>query len=389
MKRYRLRSFFLFLTCLGLLFGGSRFVFAFTDTIYPEFDKFIQVLRLIERDYAESVTGKDLIESALEGALSSLDPHSHYFPKDLFDEFRTDTLGKFGGIGIEVAVSKGLLTVISPLEGSPAEQAGIKAGDVLTRIEGDSTKDLNFYEAVEKMRGPIGSPLRLEIYRVKTQQTLHFNVVRAVVNVQSVWAEWLEGDIISVELRAFQEESAEEFKRQVMRLETERGGPAKGMLLDLRNNPGGLLEQAVQVVDYFVDKGVIVSVKGRQGTLEVDEAKSGSQRVLLCVLVNNGSASASEIVAGALQDYGRAVIVGETTFGKGSVQNVIEFPDGSGVKLTVAHYYTPKGRSIDGKGIVPDRVIDEGMWKKQGDSSGTFEAFQKSEALRILRGMAK
>lgn len=363
------------------------------EKIYKELDKFIRVLRLVDEEYVHKVKGAELIEGALQGMLSGLDPHSMYLPKEIFSEFKTDTTGKFGGVGIEITVKDGMLTIISPIDGTPASHAGLLPGDVILRIDGEDAKNINLIEAIEAMRGPIGESIVLTIYRSKTKKTFTVTLTREVVNVKSVVSEKLSDGLALIQIRNFQEDTEADFKTALDSLDGDSGAELKGLVIDLRNNPGGLLDQAVSIADLFIDRGPIVSIKDRSGKSEVKKATAkGTLHIPITVLVNEGSASASEILAGALQDTGRGFLIGEKTFGKGSVQTVIELPDGSGLKLTVAHYYTPKGRFIDGKGIIPNVIVDESLWRKSGEKEKgpqAFYEFQRAQAIRYLKQMIK
>ena len=332
--------------CAGL--GAPPIVHALDDEhIYKDLDKFVRGLRLVDEAYVEPVDGTEMIEGALQGMLSQLDPHSMYLPKEIFEEFKTDTTGKFGGVGIEITVRDGLLTIISPIDGTPASRAGLEPGDVIVRIDTVETRTMTMYDAIEKMRGPIGESIAFTIYRPKTKKTVVVTLIREVINIKSVIAEWLGEGMAIIQIRSFQEETASDFKQAMATLSSEHPEGLSGIVLDLRNNPGGLLDQAIQIADVFIEKGVIVSIKDRSGKAELKKATAaGTVAVPVITLINEGSASASEILAGALQDYGKGPVIGETSFGKGSVQTVIELPDGLCIKLTLAHYSTSKGRFI-------------------------------------------
>lgn len=377
-----------FLVLIGILVFPLGL--AFGNDVYEALGKFVKILRLIDDEYVLKVDEETLVENAIRGMVEGLDPHSVYLPKPIFRELKTDTSGKFGGVGLEITVKNNTLTIIAPIHGTPADRAGILPGDIITRIDGVETKSMNLYDAIQKMRGPIGDVIQLSIYRPKTKQALAIDLVRELINVESVSGDWLDGGLLELQIRNFQEETATDLKRIVTQLEQERGEKAKGLLIDLRNNPGGLLDQAVEIADLFLDEGGIVTVKGRRAKTESTRATKGVLTdAPMVILVNQGSASASEIVAGALQDEHRAHIVGEKTFGKGSVQTLLELPDGSGLKLTIAHYYTPSGRSIDGKGIIPNTTIDETGWKGSGEEEDSarkaeFAEFERRAAIRIL-----
>ncbi|MBI2345687.1 MAG: S41 family peptidase [Deltaproteobacteria bacterium] len=321
---------------------------------------FSKVLHQIEEYYVEPVDEPQLIRGAIRGMLDSLDPHSAYMAPQYYRQLKTETGGRFGGVGIEVTFKKGWITVVAPIEGSPAARAGIKAGDRITKINGVSTKEMDIGEAVARMRGRPGSKVVLTIMRGEGRHLLDVALRREVVRVASVRSEILDGDVGYVRIVSFQEQTERDLAQALADL-AGRGALKKGLVLDLRNNPGGLLDQAVGVADLFIEKGVLVSTETRKKVIDRREAHAeGTQPWYpMMVLVNGGSASASEIVAGALQDHNRAIVLGTQTFGKGSVQTVVELDDGSALKLTIARYYTPGGRSIQAFGITPDLVVEE------------------------------
>jgi carboxyl-terminal processing protease len=306
------------------------------------------------------VDTKNLVTGAINGMLSSLDPHSAYLTPDLYKELQMDTQGRFGGLGIEITVKNGVLTVVSPIEDTPAFKAGVKPGDMIFKIEDEFTKDMTLVDAVKKMRGPKGSKITISIKREGVPELIDFTLVRDTIRVQSVRSRVLEEGYGYVRLAQFQERSDRDLQKALEKLAAEKGG-IKGLVLDLRNNPGGLLTQAVRVSDLFLDSGLIVYTEGR---IESQKQKYFAQKdgtwsgFPMVVLVNGGSASASEIVAGALQDHKRAVVLGTKTFGKGSVQTILPLDDNSALRLTTARYFTPNGRSIQAMGIVPDIVVD-------------------------------
>ncbi len=328
---------------------------------YENLTLFNKVLHFIQQNYVEQPSDEKLIRGAIRGMLETLDPHSNLLAEEVYRDMKIDTSGKFGGIGLEVTLKDNILTVISPLEDSPAFDAGILAGDRIVKIEGESTKGLSLSDAVAKMRGKRGSAVRMGIWRPGFSKPKDFLVKRSEIKIQAVKSEAMEPGYFYARLTNFNENAAKDLASAMERAE-KRNGPLKGMVLDLRNNPGGLLDQAVDVSSLFIDEGVIVSTRGRTKEVEdVRRARAGMARknLPLVVLVNGASASASEIVAGALQDYKRAVVMGQPTFGKGSVQTVVEVAPDLGLKLTVARYYTPQGRSIQLKGIEPDILLDD------------------------------
>jgi carboxyl-terminal processing protease len=327
---------------------------------YENLELFQKVLHYIEANYVEEVKNKDLIHGAIQGMLSKLDPHSNFLPKDVFLSMKNETSGKFGGVGIEVGMKDDYLTVLAPIEDSPAYKAGIQPNDRIVKINGESTKGLNLVESISKMRGDKGTSLTLTIFREGFEKSKDVKIVRDTIKIVSVKSEEIDKNYGYVRLASFNESAAADIKKAIEKLE--KSGKLKGLVLDLRTNPGGLLDQAVEVSSLFVDEGVIVSTIGRnKDQKEVTSARKGSARkdFPMAVLVNSSSASAAEIVAGALQDHSRAIIMGRPTFGKGSVQQVIELGNEVGLKLTIARYYTPKGRSIQEKGVSPDILLDE------------------------------
>lgn len=319
-----------------------------------------EVFGKIKDNYVEEVGDKELLENAIRGMLTGLDPHSTYLDKEAFRELRVGTTGEFGGLGIVVGLEDGFVKVISPIDDTPAQRAGIKAGDLIIRLDGKTVKGMSLDDAVKIMRGRPGTSIQLMVVRTGKDKPLDIKVTRDKIRVQSVKNRTLEKGFGYVRVSQFQERSSSDLKKQISKLKKENGGKLKGIVLDLRNNPGGLLDSAVEISDVFITKGPIVSVKGRDEDNEVvhsanpDDMLDGAPIV---VLVNGGSASASEIVAGALQDHKRAIIMGTKTFGKGSVQTVVPLGNNTAIKLTTARYYTPSGRSIQAKGIDPDIVI--------------------------------
>jgi carboxyl-terminal processing protease len=327
---------------------------------YESLEAFTNVLSIVKKNYVEDVDTKNLVTGAINGMLSSLDPHSAYLTPDLYKELQMDTQGRFGGLGIEITVKNGVLTVVSPIEDTPAFKAGVKPGDMIFKIEDEFTKDMTLVDAVKKMRGPKGTKINISIKREGVPELIDFSLMRDTIRVQSVRSRTLEEGYGYVRLAQFQERSDRDVQKALEKLAAEKGG-LKGLVLDLRNNPGGLLTQAVRVTDLFLDSGLIVYTEGR---IESQKQKYFAQKdgtwtdFPMVVLVNGGSASASEIVAGALQDHKRAVVLGTKTFGKGSVQTILPLDDSSALRLTTARYFTPKGRSIQAMGIAPDIIVD-------------------------------
>jgi len=357
-------SFLLALFCLGLVFVFSGQVVTNVSAIpredYETLETFTSILSIVKKNYVDDVNSKDLVIGAINGMLTSLDPHSAYLTPELYKDLQMDTQGRFGGLGIEITVRNGVLTVVSPIEDTPAAKAGVKAGDQIIKIEDEFTKDMTLVDAVKKMRGNKGTKITIAVKRDGVAELLTFNLVRDVIRVQSVRSRVLEEGYGYIRLAQFQERTDRDLQKALEKLSQEKGG-LKGLVLDMRNNPGGLLTQAVRVSDMFLDSGMIVYTEGR---LESQKQKYFAHKegtwsnFPIVVLVNGGSASASEIVAGALQDHKRAVILGTKTFGKGSVQTILPLDDNSALRLTTARYFTPKGRSIQATGIAPDIVIE-------------------------------
>jgi len=326
------------------------------DNRYTPLKEFSQVLDLIEDSYVEDVQRDELVQGAIQGMLKSLDPHSAYMDKEDFKDMQVETTGEFSGVGIEITVQNGRLTVVSPIEGTPAYKAGIKSEDIILEVDGESTQDISIMDAVHKIRGPKGSQVELTVLHKGEQVPKKITVTREVIPVHSVKSEILEPGYLYIRVTNFNEKTTEELHNTFKNYQKD----IKGIVFDLRNNPGGLLEQAVSVADTFLREGKIVYTKGKvtQSQMEFSAKKQESDiQVPMVVMINAGTASASEIVAGALKDHKRALIIGENSFGKGSVQTVIPLADGSGIKLTTALYYTPDGKSIQAEGINPDLYV--------------------------------
>ena len=341
----------------GILFfnGGGGQVKAGTGDIYKNLEIFTEVLRQIENNYVEPQDPQTLVYGAIKGMVQNLDPHSSFMTKEEHQDLLIETKGSFSGVGIEISVKDNVLTVVSPIEGTPAYAAGIQAGDKIIRIDDKPTNDMTLSDAVKNIRGKKGTSVKLTILREAVEKPLEFTITRDVIPLKSVRYYLLTPDVGYARISTFQSKTAEDLNEALEKIETGRN--LKGLILDLRNNPGGLLSQAIEVSDLFLDSGLIVSTKGRNASqdMEVSAQKSEIEREYpIIVLVNGGSASASEIVAGALQDNKRALILGTQTFGKGSVQTILPLSDGSGLRLTTAKYYTPSGRSIQASGIKPD-----------------------------------
>jgi carboxyl-terminal processing protease len=364
-NKYRKFFFVGFVICtafLGMILGAvvSHSAPALAKDRYADLQMFTKVLNLVEQHYVEEVDTKKLIYGGIKGMLASLDPHTNFLPPEIFKEFKTETTGEFGGIGIEISVQDDILTVMSPIEDTPAYKAGIKGGDKIVEIEGKSTKGITLAEAVNKMRGKAGTPVSITIWREGFEAPKKFVVDRDNIKVKSVKYTDMTDGYAYVRVTSFIERTGDDLEAVLSKHE-KKYGKIKGLILDLRNNPGGLLDQAIQVCNEFINEGIIVSTIPRnKKEKDVVYAKKEGARMgfPMIVLMNEYSASASEIVGGALQDHKRAIIMGTRSFGKGSVQSVVELGDGAGLKLTVARYYTPSGRSIQAHGIEPDIHLD-------------------------------
>ena len=331
---------------------------------YKRIKSFAETLSLVKKNYVEEVEEKDLVYGAIKGMLNSLDPHSSFMPPEIFTEMQIDTKGEFGGLGIQIGIKNSMLTIIAPIEDTPADKAGVEAGDKIVKIDGDSTKDISLHDAVSKLRGPKGTSVTITILREGLDDPKDISIIRDIIKLKSVKSKVIDEQIGYVKLTQFQEKTASDLKKALKDLSKKE---INSMILDLRNNPGGLLKGAVDVTSQFLPAGkLVVYIKGRSGDKTEFNTSNGNNYFdfPMIVLVNGGSASASEIVAGALQDWEKAVILGTQTFGKGSVQTVMPLSDGSAVRLTTARYYTPKGRSIQTTGITPD--IEVKLKAKEG-----------------------
>jgi carboxyl-terminal processing protease len=349
------------LAALTLSLGGTSASKAVDPaTTYEHLKLFTDVLAIIQNQYVDETEPREVLYGAIRGMLKTLDPHSSFLDPESYKEMQVETSGSFGGLGIEITIRDDQLTVVAPIEGTPAYRAGIQPGDRIVKIEGLPTKDMTLVDAVKKMRGPKGTKVTITIQRDGAKEPQDISVVREIIQVQSIKTTEIEPGLGYVRIRQFQERTAKDMEAGIDKLE--KTGRFAGLVLDLRNNPGGLLSAAVDVSEKFLGDGkLVVYTEGRvrnQNMRFLAHARHPITEVPIVVLVNQGSASASEIVAGAIQDHGRGVVLGQQTFGKGSVQTIIPLADGSGLRLTTAKYYTPKGRSIHGKGIAPDIVID-------------------------------
>ena len=353
MKKIILFIFFFNFTC-SVVFSNNN--------LYEKIDIFGEVIENIEKDYVDEVDQAEMMDSAINGVLQSLDPYSAYMSPELFKEMQTDTKGEFGGLGIEIGMEAGVVKVISPIDGTPAEKAGIKAGDFIVKIGKEQVQGKSLMEAVKLMRGPVGTSINLTVRRKGVKKPLSFKIVRKIIEVKSVSSELIskEKNIGYIRLKSFNENSDSQFLKSIKNFKKNKN--IKGYIIDLRNNPGGLLTQAINITDFFLDDGEIVSTKGRKiSETRKFFARKGDEvnGKPIVVLINNGSASASEIFAGALKDHKRAIIIGENSYGKGSVQSIIPLRNGGGMRLTISKYYLPSGESISDVGVKPDILVEE------------------------------
>ena len=383
-----------FLGVAAIAFGATAFAFisspivaqqtggANTSETYRQLNLFGEIFERVRADFVEKQTDEELIEAAINGMLTSLDPHSGYMNSKTFRDMQVQTRGEFGGLGIEVTMEQGFVKVVSPIDDTPAARAGLKPGDFITHLNDEQIQGLTLNEAVEKMRGPVGSAIKLTIRR-EGREPFDVSIKRDVVRIQSVRSRVEANNFGYVRITTFNEQTDAGLKRAIETIKKDVGANLKGYIIDLRNNPGGLLDQAVAVSDAFLEKGEIVSTRGRRTDDATRyNAKAGdlTDGLPLVVLINAGSASASEIVAGALQDHRRAVVLGTKSFGKGSVQTIIPLPGNGAIRLTTARYYTPSGRSIQAKGIEPDidvpaqrfETVEEAKKRREGDLRGAF-----------------
>ena len=352
--------------------------------IYKKIDLFGEVLEKINREYIDEINQSESMDSAINGLLQSLDPYSSYMSPEILEEMQTETSGEFGGLGIEVSMEAGVVKVISPIDDTPASKAGIKAGDYIVKINDTQVQGKSLSEAVDLMRGPVGSSIELTVRRRGEKKALTFNITREIIEIQSVKSELLEENIGYIRLTSFNENSSDQIEKQIKKLKKNKN--LNSFILDLRNNPGGLLNQAIRISDFFLENGEIVSTKSRKKSDNRKWfAKKGdiTDGKTLLVLINYGSASASEIVAGALKDHKRAIVIGENSYGKGSVQSIIPLKNRGAIRLTVAKYYLPSGKSISEVGVRPDIEVNE-----EGDNFKirTDTDNQLNYAIKLLNG---
>ena len=379
-----MRKIFFIISIFFLKFSTFNPVVAAENDVYKKIDLFGEVLEKINKEYVDEINQSKSMDAAIDGLLQSLDPYSAYMSPEIFNEMQTETSGEFGGLGIEVNMESGVVKVISPIDDTPASRAGIKAGDYIIKIDDIQVQGKSLSEAVDLMRGPVGSSIILTVRRIGQKKALTFEIVREIIQIKSVKADLLKNNVGYLRLTSFNENSGEQIRKQIK--EFEKNENINSYILDLRNNPGGLLSQAIRISDFFLDNGEIVSTKSRKASENRKWfAKKGDLigGKTLVVLINYGSASASEIVAGALQDHKRAIILGENSYGKGSVQSIIPLKNKGAIRLTVAKYYLPSGKSISEVGVSPDIEINEDTdeFRIKTDTDN-----QLNYALKLLNG---
>ena len=361
MKKIKLNK-YIFILFLIIFLNLFKLSFAQnTDKFYEKIDLFSEVLETIKDEYVDDIDPSNVMDSAINGVLQSLDPYSAYMNPELYKEMQTETDGKFGGLGIEISMEAGVVKIISPIDDTPASRAGIKAGDYIVKINGEQVQGKTLMEAVNLMRGPVGTEIEITVRRKGLKKAKVFKIVREIIEIKSVVSELKNNKIGYIRLRAFNENSSDQLKKEILNLE-KKNRKLIGYIFDLRNNPGGLLSQAVKITDFFLDNGEIVSTRGRKATENRKFFAKKGDKIKgkpLIVLINNGSASASEIVAGALQDQKRAILLGENSYGKGSVQSIIPLKNRGAIRLTISKYYLPSGKSISEVGVLPDIKIEE------------------------------
>ena len=354
------------------------------DKLYEKIDLFSEVLEKIQNEYVDEIDQADVMDSAINGVLQSLDPYSAYMNPQIFEETQTETKGEFGGLGIEVSMEAGVVKVITPIDDTPAANAGIKAGDYIVRINGNQVRGKTLMEAVNLMRGPVGESIEITIRRKGLKKAKKFKIIREIIEIKSVVSKLVDKKLGYLRLSAFNGNSSDQLKKEISKMQKNK--ELVGYILDLRNNPGGLLSQAVKISDFFLNDGEIVSTKGRKIRENRKFFANKGDKINgkpLIVLINNGSASASEIVAGALQDHKRAILLGETTYGKGSVQSIIPLKNKGAIRLTVSKYYLPSGKSISEVGVTPDIKVEE---EGEEFSINTNTDNQLNYAVKLLIG---
>jgi len=383
-KKLNFKNIIIILTIFSLTIFGKSYAANANENLYLKIDLFGEVLEKIQNDYVDEVDQTEIMDSAINGVLQSLDPYSAYMSPKIFEEMQTETSGEFGGLGIEVSMEAGVVKVITPIDDTPAAKAGIKAGDYIVRINGEQVQGKTLMEAVNLMRGKIGTSIEITVRRKGLRKAKIFKIKREIIEIRSVSAKTIENEIGYLRLRAFNENSSNQLKKEIQKINKNKN--ILGYIFDLRNNPGGLLNQAIEISDFFLDDGEIVSTKGRKSRDDRKFFAKKGDKIKgkpLIVLINNGSASASEIVAGALQDHKRAILLGETTYGKGSVQSIIPLKNNGAIRLTISKYYLPSGKSISAVGVLPDIKIEE-----EGEEFviNTITDNQLNYAIKLLKG---
>ena len=378
-KKYQL---FLFIFCF--FFFNNFSLAEKTDKLYEKIDLFSEVLEKINNEYVDEINQADVMDDAINGMLQSLDPYSSYMNPEMFKEMQTETSGEFGGLGIEVGMEHGVVKVISPIDNTPAARAGVKAGDYIIKINDDQVQGKTLYQAVDLMRGPVGSEIEITVRRKGVKKSIVFNIIREIIQIESVNAELIEKNIGYLRLSSFNENSSSQLRKKINEIKKKKS--IKGYIFDLRNNPGGLLSQAIKISDFFLEDGEIVSTKGRKN---IDNKKLFAKKGDLIngkpiiVLINYGSASASEIVAGALKEHKRAILIGENSYGKGSVQSIVPLKNEGALRLTISKYYLPSGKSISKVGVVPDITVEE---SGENFIINTDTDNQRNFAIKLLNG---
>ena len=384
MKSKNYFKYILSIVVIILLNVSSKVYSQNIDKLYEKIDLFSEVLETIQNEYVEDVDQAEAMDSAINGLLQSLDPYSSYMNQETFEESQSETTGEFGGLGIEVSMEAGVVKVIAPMDDTPASRAGIKAGDYIVKINAEQVRGKTLMEAVNLMRGPVGTTIEITVRRKSLKKAKIFKITREIIEIKSVISKLVDNKVGYLRLRAFNQNSSDQLKKEISKIEKNK--KLVGYILDLRNNPGGLLTQAIEISDLFLNDGEIVSTKGRKNRENRKFFARKGDRIKgkpLIVLINNGSASASEIVAGALQDQKRAVLLGETTFGKGSVQSIIPLKNKGALRLTISKYYLPSGKSISEVGVLPDIKIEE---KGEEFSINTETDNQLNYAIKLLIG---
>ena len=384
MKKINYFNYILIITTIIILNISNKVYSQNVDKLYEKIDLFSEVLEKIQNEYVEEVDQAETMDAAINGALQSLDPYSAYMNPEVFKESQQETSGEFGGLGIEVTMEAGVVKVITPIDDTPAAKAGVKAGDYIVRINGEQVQGKTLMEAVNLMRGPVGTSIEITIRRKGLKKAKIIKIIREVIEVKSVISKQIQNKVGYLRLRAFNQNSGSQLKKEISKIEKNK--KTVGYILDLRNNPGGLLSQAIKIADFFLDDGEIVSTNGRKARENKKFFARKGDKINgkpLIVLINNGSASASEIVAGALQDQKRAVLLGETTYGKGSVQSIIPLKNRGAIRLTVSKYYLPSGKSISEVGVIPDIKVEE---KGEDFSINTDTDNQLNYAIKLFIG---